>query len=370
MLLRDYCLEQLEVWQTKKFYRKLQLPRPGISFSTNQYLGKRFGAGASRLMRASSNQATALLEDLLAKWKKVEAALVFPTGYMANLGVISALMGQEDLIILDKNSHASLIDGAYLSRAKLRVFKHNDVSDLEDILQKSKATYKKILVITEAVFSMDGDLAPLKEIYALTREHEVWLLVDEAHALGVFGERGNGLASALGLHEVEIITGTLSKAIGGLGGYVAGSRELKKFLINRARAFIYTTALPEIVIKKNICGLKKMNDRLQKKLWQNIDYFYVQAKKYLDLPKPLSAIVPLIIGDEEEALQRSQDLEKKGFVLPAVRYPTVPKGQARLRITITADQTKRDIDRLINSSSTANAVPLPPPSGGRPGWGY
>lgn len=348
MQLREYCRQVLQGLQEKSLYRTLHNPqKTSHSFSTNQYLGERFGAGASRLMRAKSNAATAHLEQLLAKWKQLPAALVFPTGYMANVGVISALMAKGDLIILDKLVHASLIDGAYLSQADIRVFKHNDVADLEDILQTVKNKYKKILVITESVFSMDGDRAKLEELYALTRKYQVWLMVDEAHAIGVFGHKGNGLLASLGIHDVEVVTGTLSKAIGGLGGYVAGAQELKEYLINRSRAFIYTTALPEIVIKQNIRSFKKLSDRLQKKLWQNIKYFYTRAQKYIDLPEPQSAIIPIIIGDEKKAMQRSQELAAKGFILPAVRYPTVPKGKARLRITITAVQTKKEIDKLI-----------------------
>jgi 8-amino-7-oxononanoate synthase len=357
MDLTAYCEQVLQLLKTKNLYRTLRESSGRHSFSSNQYLGKRFGAGASRLMRASSNTLTAQLENELARWKGTPAALVFPTGYMANVGVISAVMGKGDLIILDKLCHASLIDGAYLSRADMRVFKHNTVADLTNILQTQKTKYKKILVITESVFSMDGDWAPLKELAALTREQGVWLMVDEAHAIGVFGDRGNGLLAALGIHDAEIITGTLSKAIGGLGGYVAGSVVLKEYLINRARSFIYTTALPTMVVKENLRNLKNMNNRLQKKLWNNIDYFYAQFCRdatsciptKLRIAKPQSAIIPIMIGDEGEALRRSQILEEKGFILPAIRYPTVPKGKARLRLTITAEHTRKEIDALIKA---------------------
>lgn len=348
MLLSDYCIQGLALLKEKNLYRTLRPEKTGRSFSTNHYLGRRFGAGASRLMRAASNTASERLEKALAKWKEKPAALVFPTGYMANVGVISALMGKGDLIILDKLCHASLIDGAYLSRAELRVYKHNDIADLQNILNAAKNKYKKILVITESVFSMDGDQAPLQAIFLATREHGAWLMVDEAHAIGVFGKKGSGLLNTFGLSEVEIVTGTLSKAIGGLGGYVAGSAELKAYLINRARAFIYTTALPKSVIVQNLKGLKKMSARVQKKLWQNIDYFYTQAKA-LPIAKPQSAIIPLVIGDEIAALRFAQKLEDQGFSLSAVRYPTVPKGKARLRITITAEQSKKDIARLVKA---------------------
>ena len=342
-----YCNQAIEELKIKNLYRVVQAPSKKKSFSSNQYLGARFGAGASRLMRATSNALTARLEVQLARWKGTEAALVFPTGYMANVGVISAVMGKGDLIILDKLCHASLIDGTYLSRAQIRVFKHNSLADLKKILQAEKDKYAKILVITESVFSMDGDQAPLRELFALTREYKVWLMVDEAHAIGVFGKNGNGLLAAQDIHGVEIVTGTLSKSIGGLGGYVAGTFVLKEYLINRARSFIYTTALPTIVVKENLHGFHKMNNRLQKKLWRNIDYFYAQAHKVIFIQKPQSAIIPIMIGDEQEALRRSRQLEARGFILPAIRYPTVPKGQARLRLTITAEHKKKDIDKLI-----------------------
>ncbi|MDR1452350.1 MAG: 8-amino-7-oxononanoate synthase [Candidatus Margulisbacteria bacterium] len=327
-------------------------------FSRNTYLGNHFGASGSRLI-SGNHRLYARLEKKLALWKKTAAALVYPTGYMTNLGVVSALLGKGDLVILDKLCHASLIDGARLSQADLRVFKHNQPADLEKLLRQS-AAYPKILVVTEGVFSMDGDRAPLSELTALRKKYGFWLLVDEAHAVGALGRRGEGLAGQLGVaQDIDISIGTFSKALDSLGGYVCGSRPLIDYLINRSRAFIYTTALPKIILQKNLANLQKIQrQNPRKKLWRNIAYFSTRLGVKAD-----SAIIPLLIGAEKKALALAEKLRVGGFAVPAIRYPTVPYGQARLRFTISAETTKKQMDKILeilkNTRPTIRPVPDP-----------
>jgi glycine C-acetyltransferase/8-amino-7-oxononanoate synthase len=342
MDLAEFLTDALAGLEQKNLLRCLPEPQNiDASFSRNTYLGNRFGASGSRLI-SGNHRLYARLEKELSLWKKTAAALVYPTGYMTNLGVISALLGKGDLIILDKLCHASLIDGARLARAGLRVFKHNNPADLEKILRQSR-DYKKILVVTESIFSMDGDRAPLAELAALRRQYGFWLLVDEAHAVGVFGERGEGLAGQLGVSgDIDAQIGTFSKAFDGLGGYVCGSRLLIDYLVNKSRAFIYTTALPKIILRKNLANLKKVQSKKRReKLWKNIAYFSTRLSVKAD-----SAIIPLLIGGEKEALALAEKLRDNGFIIPAVRYPTVPRGQARLRLTINAELTRRQMDSL------------------------
>jgi 8-amino-7-oxononanoate synthase len=313
-------------------------------------LGSGFGSGASRLVSGNSPEYKKL-EKLLAGWKKTEAALVFPTGYKTNLGVISTLMKNGDIIIIDKLCHASIIDGCRLSGADLRVYKHCDLPNLKNIMETIKDKYQKKLIVTESVFSMDGDIAPLAQIVRLAKKYQAWTMVDEAHGIGVFGNTGAGVLEKENLSgQVDIIIGTLSKAIGGIGGYVTGSRLLIDYLINKARPFIYTTGLPEEVVKKDYVALKKLIEAKaqRKKLWQNIEYFYDRATHYnLPINKPTSAIIPIIIGEEKKTVKLSQKLLKQGFNVPAIRYPTVAKNSARLRITLTAEHTKPEIEALI-----------------------
>jgi glycine C-acetyltransferase/8-amino-7-oxononanoate synthase len=341
--LTEFLTAALAELDQKNLLRRLpQLQNIDAGFSRNTYLGNHFGASGSRLI-SGNHQLYTRLERELALWKKAAAALIYPTGYMTNLGVISALMDKGDLIILDKLCHASLIDGARLAQADIRIFKHNNPADLEKVLRQS-TRYQKILVVTESIFSMDGDHAPLAELTALRRQYGFWLLVDEAHAVGVFGERGEGLAGQLGVNgDIDIQIGTFSKAFDGLGGYVCGSRLLIDYLINKSRAFIYTTALPKIILRKNLANLKKIQSKKQReKLWKNINYFSTRLGVKVD-----SAIIPLLIGDEKKTLALAEKLRDNDFIIPAIRYPTVPRGQARLRLTLNAEQTQRQMDKLL-----------------------
>jgi 8-amino-7-oxononanoate synthase len=351
--------------------------RPLVNFASNDYLGltqhpklkmaaadaaQRFGAGsgASRLITGTL-AIHSELEAKLAAFKQTPAALTFESGYAAALGTIPALFGQGDVIILDKLAHASLIDGARLSGAEIRVYPHNRLERLAELLDwvREKRRGAKILIITESVFSMDGDSCPLAEIVELKDKCGAALLLDEAHAIGVLGPNGTGLAAECGLIDrVEIHLGTLSKAIGSSGGFVAGPSSLIDLLINRARTFIYSTAPPPAAIAAAIEGLgviaSAAGDQLRAALWRNHEELTVTSKR----PKPeraRSAIVPIIVGSEEQALSLSEELVEHGFLVPAVRFPTVPRGSARLRVTLSAAHHLQDVVNLREAINTLHA---------------
>jgi 8-amino-7-oxononanoate synthase len=342
--------------------------RPLVNFASNDYLGltqnpklkmaaaeaaQRFGAGsgASRLITGTL-AIHSELEARLAAFKQTPAVLTFESGYAAALGTIPALFGQGDVIILDKLAHASLIDGARLSGAEIRVYPHNRLERLSELLNwaREKRRGAKILIITESIFSMDGDSCPLPEIVDLKEEFGASLLLDEAHAIGVLGPNGAGLAAECGLIDrVEIHLGTLSKAIGSSGGFIAGPSSLIDLLINRARTFIFSTAPPPTAIAAAIEGLDVIasarGDQLRAALWRNHEMLTVKLKP----PEPegaRSAIVPIIVGSEEQALSLSQQLVEQGFLVPAVRFPTVPRGSARLRVTLSAAHQLQDVVNL------------------------
>ena len=315
------------------------------------------GAGASRLVTGTSSAVLAL-EEHLAAWKEKEAALVFSSGYAAALGTIPALVGKGETVILDKLAHASLIDAARLSGATVRTFPHNDMARLEALLVKISSEKKRILVVTESIFSMDGDAAPLRELVELKDRFGAWLLVDEAHATGLYGTTGAGLVAEAGLSaRVEIVMGTLSKALGSVGGYIAGSRALIDWLVNRARSFIYSTALPPGVIAASRAAVDLCQTpegaSLRGRLWGNV------ARLHAGLPArwksgtlSSSAIQPLICGESSAALELAAKLREAGFLIPAIRYPTVPRHSARLRVTLSAAHADKDIDALGRALAT------------------
>jgi 8-amino-7-oxononanoate synthase len=348
-----------------------------VNFASNDYLGltqhpklkmaaadaaQRFGAGsgASRLITGTL-VIHSELEARLAAFKQTPAALTFESGYAAALGTIPALFGQGDVIILDKLAHASLIDGARLSGAEIRVYPHNRLERLSELLgwAREKRRGAKILIITESVFSMDGDSCPLPEIVDLKDEFEASLLLDEAHAIGVLGPNGAGLAAECGLIDrVELHLGTLSKAIGSSGGFIAGPSSLMDLLINRARTFIYSTAPTPGAIAAAIEGLgiiaSGTGDQLRATLWRNHEELTIKLKR----PKSegaRSAIVPIIVGPEEQALSFSEELVERGFLVPAVRFPTVPRGSARLRVTLSAAHQLEDVVHLREAINTLSA---------------
>jgi 7-keto-8-aminopelargonate synthetase-like enzyme len=398
--------KRLEAWRQQGLERALrpvdspqgtQITIDGrsvVNFASNDYLGlanhpqlqeaareaiTRYGtgAGAARLL-SGSLPPHHQLEESLAAFKGTPAALSFSSGYTTALGTIPALVGPDDVVIIDRLAHACLIDAARLSRARLRVFAHNEVADLERILQQTTersprtapqitdvngedklARRPRILIVTESVFSMDGDVAPLAEITDLKDGYGAWLMVDEAHATGLVGTRRRGWIDALGLADrIEIQMGTLGKALGASGGFVCGSRILIRYLLNRARSFVFSTA----PAPANSAAATAAIDLIQgpegatrcDSLWQRVEQLHQQlgrtsAPSPIALSGTLSAIVPIPIGPEAAAVDAAQRLFKQGFYVPAIRYPTVTRGQARLRVSLSAAHTQAEVERLGNA---------------------
>jgi len=339
--------------------------RPLVNFSSNDYLGLAnhpalleaalaewgragFGSGASRLV-CGTLVAHERLEDAISGFKRTGAALCFSSGYAAAMGTIPALCSREDVIILDKLCHACLVDAARLSGAQLRVFPHNDTGKLESHLRWARTRHpaSRVLVVAESVYSMDGDVAPLREIVDLKDRHGAWLFLDEAHGVGVLGAGGRGLAEESGVEgRIEVQMGTLGKALGAHGAYITGHRLLRDFLINRARSFIYSTAPPAPVAAAAAKAVEILGGAegasLLKLLWTNIR----SLGSALGMPESPSAIVPIIVGAESAAMEAGENLIGSGFLVPAIRYPTVAKGSARLRVTLSAAHTAQDIASL------------------------
>ena len=341
-----------------------------INFSSNDYLGLAtepalreaakaaidqygVGAGASRLVCGTLSPHVRL-EEKLAEFKRTEAALTFSSGYATALGTLGALCQKDDVIILDKLAHASLIDGARLSGAHVRVFPHNHMGKLESHLAWARDNFPeaRVVVVTESVFSMDGDWALLAEIVELKRRFGALLLLDEAHAVGVIGAHGRGLAEQLGLAgAVDIHMGTLSKALGVSGGYVCGGRQLIELLVNRARSFIYSTAPSPAVAAAGCAAVEWMlsaaGEKRRQQLRQNLAQFASEMPPLFSGERKVqSAIVPVIVGKAEAALEAAQLLADKGFLVPAIRFPTVARDAARLRVTLSARHTPRQISGL------------------------
>lgn len=330
-----------------------------ISFSCNDYLGLSchpaladaarnaiaqygVGAGASRLVTGNHPLYDAL-EARLARLKGTAAACVFGSGYLANTGIIPALVGPGDLVLVDELSHACINGGARLSGAAVHRYRHCDVADLQSFLEEHRAHHTHALIATDGVFSMDGDLAPLSELSALARRYDAWLLVDDAHGLGVVG-RGRGSVFANGPADVPLQMGTLSKAAGGYGGYLCASQPVIDLMRTRARSFIYSTGLPPPVVAAAIAALDLIANEP--------DYVARPLQKArlftraLNLPEAESAIVPVIIGDTDATLAASHMLEDEGFLVVPIRPPTVPVGTARLRFAFTAQHPDAEIERL------------------------
>ena len=339
--------------------------RDYLSFCSNDYLGlaahprlftvardtmRKFGwgAGAARLVSGTMTPHAAL-ERAIADFEGTGGAVVFPTGYMANVGTIPALVDEGDLVIGDKLNHGSLIDGCRLSRATFRFYEHCDMDSFRKRLTR-RSDYRRALIVTDSVFSMDGDLAPLPEIVEIAREHDAMVMVDEAHATGVFGETGRGVGEQLGVKDgIDVRMGTLSKAVGSIGGFVCGTEELISFLRNRVRTFILTTSLPPAACAASTEGIRLISEspHLRERLWENVEHVRkVLADLKLDTGSSQSQIFPVIIGDAAKATAVSAALDERGILLPAIRPPTVPKGSSRLRLTVSAAHSAEDIERL------------------------
>lgn len=309
------------------------------------------GTGASRLISGTMGL-HAELERALADFKGTEAALVFNSGYHANTGAIPALVGPGDAVFSDELNHASIIDGCRLSRAEVGVFRHRDVADLERLLASAPPGGQR-LIVTDSVFSMDGDVAPLKEIVALAQRYRAWVMVDEAHALGVFGPTGAGVVEEMGLQgEVEVQMGTLGKALGSAGAYVAGSRVLIEWLINRARSFIYSTALPPAVLAAALAALEivKHEPERRRRLWANAAFLRDGLSRLgYRLGATASPILPVLIGPEAETMALCDALLARGVFAHGIRPPTVPEGTARLRVSPMATHTDEQLERVLQA---------------------
>jgi 8-amino-7-oxononanoate synthase len=356
-----------------------------VNFASNDYLGlsqhpsvkaaakdaiDQFGSGsgASRLVTGTESPHTKFEEEIAA-FKGAEGALLFSTGYAAALGTIPSLVGPGDVVILDKLAHACLIDGAKLSGASLRIFPHNNVAKLKQhlIWARQAKPQGKTLIVTESLFSMDGDFADLAAIADLKMEFEALLLVDEAHATGVIGPRGAGSIAARGLaRQVDVQMGTLSKALGASGGFICGSKTLIQILVNRARSFIYSTALPPASAASASAALEIVRtdegDALRSRLRRNVCLLVESlAPGLAPGPGPISPIFPLLLGPEEEALHLAETLLIQGFLVPAIRYPTVARGSARLRITLSASHTLEQIQSLSRTIIASRCCSKDPP---------
>ncbi len=331
-----------------------------INFCSNNYLGlaadsrlkeaareavERFGAGSGAARLVSGNSPLhEELESGLARFKGAEAALLFNSGYHANIGVIPVLAEEGDVIFSDEFNHASLIDGCRLSRAKKIIYRHNDLNQLEGLLQKPPLPFGervgvrgRRLIVTEAVFSMEGDLCPLKDLLGLAERYGATVYLDEAHAVGVFGEHGEGLAARNPPPRL-ICMGTLGKAFGSYGAFIAGSKDLRDYLINRARSFIFTTALPPAAVGASLAALKIIQEEpsIRENLWRNVG-----------VVGGMSPIFSIKIGDAQETMEASRKLMEEGIYIQGIRPPSVPEGTSRLRLTVTATHTPEQIERLV-----------------------
>lgn len=315
-----------------------------------------WGAGASRLV-SGTMQPHAELESHLARFKGTQAALVCSTGYQANLAAIHGLADSGDTILLDKLNHASIIDAAFGGspgiggRPNVRVFPHRGYSKLATLLGRAKSGHRRIIV-TDSVFSMDGDFADLSALVELKRRYGALLIVDEAHATGILGDHGRGLAEEMGVEaDIDVVVGTLSKALGGIGGFIAGSREIVDWLINTARSFIYTTALPPAACAGAMAALDIVEQEpgRRSRLVQLAAWFRreLAAQGGWDTAGSCSQIIPIIVGEAATAVEISRRLEQEGFLAPAIRPPTVPRGKSRLRISLSSEHRQEDLARLV-----------------------
>jgi 8-amino-7-oxononanoate synthase len=305
------------------------------------------GAGASRLVVGHLALHEAV-EAKLAGFKDTEAAVIFPTGYMANVGTIAALVGPGDVIFGDRLNHASIYDGIKLSGAAFKRFPHRDLNRLEQLLQEAGSTRRR-LIITDSVFSVDGDLAPLKDLVALKARYGAWLMIDEAHATGVLGAKGSGLAEALGVKRgVDVHMGTFSKALGSQGGYVAGDRRLVDYLHNRARSFIYSTALAPPVLGAIDQALEIVMAEPERRLYlrrESEDFRQALLAAGLDLLGSETQIIPVLVEANDRALEFAARLKDQGLMAVALRPPTVPPGRARVRFSLSAAHSRQDLHR-------------------------
>jgi glycine C-acetyltransferase len=351
--------------------------REVINLASNNYLGlcdhpklreaaiaatQKYGAGSGAVRTIAGTMSLHMqLEEKIAAFKNVEACVVFQSGFTANAGTVSAILGKEDFIISDELNHASIIDGARLSRAKIKVFRHKDVAHAEELLREVANEPGHKLLITDGVFSMDGDIGPVDKLAPLAEKYGAIMMVDDAHASGVLGRNGRGSIDHFGMHgKVDVQVGTLSKAVGSLGGYVCGSRDLIDYLYHRARPFLFSTSHPPSVAASCIAAfdiLEQEPERIER-LWENTRYFKQQlATAGFDIggrttPASETPITPIIIGDGRTTMDFSRALFEEGVMATGIAFPTVPEGKARVRTIMTSEHTREQIDRALETITT------------------
>jgi len=314
------------------------------------------GSGAVRTI-AGTMRIHMELEEKIARFKNVEACVVFQSGFTANAGTVGSILGKEDFILSDELNHASIIDGARLSRARIKVFRHKDVAHCEELLQEIENDPGKKLIITDGVFSMDGDIGPVDQLAALAEKYGAIMMVDDAHASGVLGRNGRGSVDHFNVHgKVDVQVGTLSKAIGALGGYVCGSRDLIDFLYHRARPFLFSTSHPPSVAATCIAAFDILENEPERidRLWANTTYFKSQLESSgFDIggrttPASETPIIPIILGDGRRTMDFSRELFFQGLMATGIAFPTVPEGKARIRIIMTSEHTREQLDQALD----------------------
>lgn len=390
----DWIAGELQEWRRLERLRQLRIresPHVGgliqwegrayLDFGSNDYLGiaadgklvdavrraageHGWGSGASPLV-SGYGVLHRRLEEELAALEGVQAVALFPTGFAANLAAVGCLVGTGDVVYSDQLNHASIVDGCRLSRAEVRIFRHLDLQQLEGMMA-DRSQFRRALVVTDSLFSMDGDFAPLPELGALARKHDCMLMVDEAHATGVWGEQGRGVTEWQAAEAVvDVRVGTLSKAVGSIGGFVAGSQDLIDWIRNRGRSYMFSTALPEAAAAASLAAIRIIRDEPQRRqqLQQVIHWFAegVRENAASGLCRrlapgleasgtaALSQIIPVVVGDERQALTAARLLREQGLFVPAIRPPAVPAGQCRLRISLSSSHTRPQIDRLVEA---------------------
>jgi glycine C-acetyltransferase len=358
--------------------------RKVINLASNNYLGlcnhpkleeaairaiKEHGVGSGAVRTIAGTMRIHMeLEEKIAAFKNVEACVVFQSGFTANAGTVGSILGKEDFILSDELNHASIIDGARLSRAKIKVFRHKDVAHCEELLKEIQNEPGKKLIITDGVFSMDGDIGPVGELAALAEKYGAIMMVDDAHASGVLGRNGRGSVDHFNVHgKVDVQVGTLSKAIAALGGYVCGSRDLIDFLYHRARPFLFSTSHPPSVAATCIAAFDILQDEPERieRLWANTDYFKQQLTTAgFDIggrttPASETPIIPIILGDGRKTMDFSKALFEQGLMATGIAFPTVPEGKARVRIIMTSEHTRQQLDTALEIlTSTAKKMSI------------
>ncbi len=348
--------------------------REVINLASNNYLGlanhpklieaalaatRQFGVGSGAVRTIAGTMRIHMeLEEKIARFKNVEACVVFQSGFAANAGTVSAILGKEDFILSDELNHASIIDGARLSRAKIKVFRHKDAAHCEELLNEIAHDPGHKLVITDGVFSMDGDIGPVDKLAAVAEKYGAIMMVDDAHASGVLGRNGRGSIDHFGVHgRVDVQVGTLSKAIGALGGYVCGSKDLIDYLYHRARPFLFSTSHPPSVAATCIAafGILETEPERIERLWKNTEYFQGELKRLgfniggVTTPATETPITPVIVGEGRAAMDFSRALFDEGVMGTGIAFPTVPEGKARIRLILTSEHSKVQLDRALET---------------------